>query len=50
MTLFQGLFFLIFGAALLLVDHRALSDGTLSFWSYGFNARTEFSRVAHPAR
>jgi hypothetical protein len=50
MTLFQGCFFLVFCLFLLYPDRRALHDGTLEYWGYGFGTRTEYSRSDQPIR
>jgi hypothetical protein len=50
MVLFQGLFFLIFGLLLVILDIRALRNDSVPFWSYGFGDRKKFSKIDQPLR
>ena len=48
MATFQGLFFLVLGMGLLVVDYRSLSRGWLPCGPNGFKGRLEFHRAAQP--
>lgn len=48
MHVFQGLFFLLFGAGLLVIDYRSLSHGALPCGPNGLHGRLEFHRDQQP--
>jgi len=48
MALFQGLFFLVIGVGLLVVDYQSLSRGWLPCGPKGFEGRLEFRKSDQP--
>jgi hypothetical protein len=49
MAIFEGLFFLVLGIGLLLIDYRALTNGMLPCGANGFKGRLEFTKTEQPA-
>lgn len=48
MAIFQGVFFLVLGGGLLLMDYQSLTTGWLPCGSNGFKGRLEFHRNERP--
>lgn len=48
MVIFQGVFFLVLGGGLLLLDYQSLTTGWLPCGSNGFKGRLEFHRSERP--